>query len=162
MKTLGVYILGTLLLVFSGFQPDDRKDKKLEKENEMIQLIESGHFRFVARSAKSSLGNFDNLGTNYDLVIDSLNIKAYLPYYGRAYTVPYGSDGGVKFNLTADKIEKRWNKKKKIFTISTEVRDLQDSYSLYLTTSPSGYADLSISFNNRQLISYYGNIEKIK
>ena len=161
MKTLGVCFLGSLLLVFSGFHPDDRKDKKLEKEKEMSQLIESGHFRFVARSAESSLGNFDNLGNDYDLIIDSLKIEAYLPYYGRAYSVLYGSEGGVKFDLTADKIDKQWNKKKKIFTISAEVKDPQDSYTLYLTTSLSGYANLSISFSNRQLISYYGNIEKI-
>ena len=162
MKTIEVFILGTLLLAFSGFQPSDRKEKKLQKEKDMIQLIESGHFRFVANSAKSSLGNFNNLSTNYDLIIDSLKFKAYLPYYGRAYSFPYGGDGGVKFDLTAEKVDKKWNKKKKMFTIKTEISDSQDSYSLYLTASPSGYADLKVNFRNRQMISYYGIIEKIE
>ena len=162
MKIIGVFIVGVLLLICSSFQPSDRKEKKLQKEKEMIQLIESGHFRFVARSAKSSLGNFNNLSTNYDLVIDSLKIKAYLPYYGRAYSAPYGGGGGVKFDLTADKVDKKWNKRKKMFTIKTEVSDSQDLYSLNLTASPSGYADLIINFRNRQMISYYGIIEKIK
>ena len=162
MKTIGVFILGTLLLVFSSFQPSDRKEKKLQKEKDMIQLIELGHFRFIARNAKSSIGNFNNLSINYDLVFDSLKIKAYLPYYGRAYSAPYGGDGGVKFDLTAEEIDKRWNKKKKMFYIKTEVSDSQDSYSLYLTASPSGYADLKINFRNRQTISYYGIIEKIE
>ena len=162
MKTLGVFIFGIILLVFTGFQPSDRKEKKLQNEKEMIQLIESGHFRFVAKSARSSLGTFNNLSINYDLIIDSLKIKAYLPYYGRAYSVPYGGDGGVKFDLTALKVVKTWNKKKKMFSIVTEVSDSQDSYSLYLTASPSSYADLTINFRNRQTINYYGNIEKIK
>lgn len=162
MKTMKIFTVVTLFLVFTGFQPGDRKQKRLQKEKEIYELIESGHFRFLANSAKSSLGNFDNLGTNYHLVLDSLKLTAYLPYYGRAYSVPYGGDGGVKFELTAEKIEKVWNEKKKMYTFRTAVADSQDSYLIYLTTGLSGYADLRITFRNRQMISYYGVIEKIK
>lgn len=152
--------MGILIVLFTGFQPSDRKVKKLQREKEMVELINSGHFRFVAHSAHSNLGNFNNLGTAYDLVFDSLKIKAFLPYYGRAYSVPYGGSGGVKFDLSAKKVEKKWNERKKLFTINTEVADSQDSYSIYLTASLNGYADLKISFRNRQMISYYGIIEK--
>ena len=162
MKTIAIFISVILFLVLCGFQPNDRKAKKFQKEKEMIQLIDSGQFRFVALSARSSLGNFNNLGSNYDLVFDSLNVKAYLPYYGRAYSVNFGGDGGVKFDLKANKIEKKWNKRKKMFTISTEVSNSQDSYSIYLTASPSGYGDLKINFRNRQMISYYGRLERIR
>jgi hypothetical protein len=162
MKTIGIFILSTLFLAFTGFQPNDRKEKRLQKGKEMYKLIEAGHFRFVASSARSNLGNFNNLGANYDLIFDSLKLKAYLPYYGRAYSVPYGGSGGVKFDLTAGKIEKVWNEKKKIYSITTEVSDSQDSYLIYLTAGLSGYADLKITFQNRQMINYYGVIEKIE
>lgn len=162
MKTVKILTIVALFLAFTGFQPGDRKEKRLQKEKEIYELIESGHFRFVANSAKSTLGNFDNLGTDYHLVFDSLKLTAYLPYYGRAYSVPYGGDGGVKFELTAEKIEKVWNEKKKMYRFKTEVTDSNDSYLIYLTTGLSGYADLKITFRNRQMISYYGLIEKIK
>jgi hypothetical protein len=162
MKTKGILIMVILFLAFTGFQPGDRKEKKMQQEKEMIELIESGHFRFVASSAKSSLGYFNNLGSTYDLVFDSLMLKAYLPYYGRAYSVPYGSDGGVKFNLTAEKIEKVLNEKKKMFSITTQVSDSHDSYLIFLTIGTNGYADLQLSFSNREMISYYGEIAKIK
>jgi hypothetical protein len=162
MKTIGILLLSSIFLVFTGFQPSDRKVKKLQKEKEMYELIDAGHFRFVARSANSALGNFNNLGVIYDLVFDSLKIKADLPFYGVAYSVPYGGSGGVKFDLTAGKIEKVWNQKKKLFTITTEVADQQESYSIHLSAGVGGFADLQINFRNRQMISYYGNIEKIK
>jgi hypothetical protein len=152
----------TFFLVFSGFQPNDRKARRLQKEKETFELIESGRFRFTASSAKSSLGNFNNLGVTYDLVFDSLKLKAYLPYFGRAYSVPYGGSDGVKFDITAEKIETVWNEKKKLYTISAEVADNKDSYLIYLTTGLSGYADLRITFRNRQPISYYGTIGEIK
>lgn len=138
MKTAKIFTIVALFLTFTGFQPGDRKQKRLQKEKEIYELIESGHFRFVANSAKSSLGNFDNLGTDYHLIFDSLKLTAYLPYYGRAYSVPYGGDGGVKFNLTAEKIDKAWNEKKKMYTLRTAVADSQDSYLMYLTTGLSG------------------------
>lgn len=160
MKIISILVITFLFFAFTGFQQSSRKEKKLQKEKEMVELIESGHFRFVANSAKSNIGNFNNLGTNYDLSFDSLKIKADLPYYGRAYSVPYGGSGGVKFDLVAKKIEKSWNEKKKMFTLHTEVADSQDSYLIYLTIGASGYADLKINFRNRQMIGYYGTIEK--
>lgn len=161
MKILSIILLGILLITVSGFQPGERKLRKIQKEKEMLELLESGEFRFVARSARSSLGNFNNLSANYDLVFDSLHIKAFLPYYGRAYSVPYNGEGGVKFDLKADEIEKRWHKKKKRYIVATEVSDSRDSYSIYMTASLSGYADLVINFRDRQVISYYGTIERL-
>lgn len=161
MKTIVFIILGILFITVSGFQPGERKLRKIQKEKEMLELLESGEFRFVARSARSSLGNFNNLSTHYDLVFDSMNIKAFLPYYGRAYSVPYNDEGGVKFDLKAGKIEKRWEKNKKRYIVATEVGDSRDSYSIYMTASLSGYADVVINFRNRQMISYYGTLERL-
>lgn len=161
MKTVNLLLCILLLLGISGFQPTDKKARRLQQETEMKQLIESGRFKFVATSARSNLGTFNNLGVNYDMVFDSLKLKAYLPYYGRAYSVPYGGDGGVKFDLTAEKIEKSWNEKKKLFTIDTFVANTEDSYAINLTAGLSGYGDLKITFRNRQWISYYGRIEKL-
>lgn len=160
MKAISLLVLVTLLLGLTGFQQESKKEKKARQQLEMAQLIDGGRFRFVARSANSELGIFNNLSSGYELVFDSLKVKAYLPFYGRAYSVPYGGSGGVNFDLTAEKIEKNWNERKKIFTISTNLYDSQDSYSIYLTTGLNGYADLKINFRNRRWISYNGIIEK--
>lgn len=162
MKRISLLILVSVLLILTGFQEDNKKERKAKQQLEMAQLIQNGRFRFVARSAHSELGSFNNLSTGYDLVFDSLQLKAFLPYYGRAYSVPYGGSGGVKFDLKADSISREWKERKKLFVISTNLSDSQDSYSIYLTAGPGGYADLKINFRNRRWISYYGTIEKIE
>ncbi len=163
MNKISALFLITLFLGLSGFQPSDKKEKRARTRLEMAQLIQSGHFRFVARSAHSNIGNFNNLTSDYDMVFDSLQVKAYLPYFGRAYSVPYNSgSGGVKFDLTAERIEKDWNDRKKLFTISTKLENQDDSYSIVLTAGLDGFADLRIDFRNKQWINYYGTIEKIK
>lgn len=162
MKTIITFVIISLFLGLTGFQEMDKKEVKARQRLEMAKLIQSGHFRFVARSANSDLGNFDNLSPNYDLTFDSLKIKAYLPYYGRVYTAPYGGSGGVKFDLTANKVVNVYNEQKKMFAISTELHDSDESYLLFLNASLDGYADLKIIFRNRQGINYYGTIEKLK
>jgi hypothetical protein len=162
MKRLGVLILIVLVTGFTGYQKDDKKAIKAKERLEMAQLIESGKFRFVARSANSILGSFDHLSYNYDMVFDSLRITANLPYYGRAYHATYGDEGGVKFELKATQIDKNWNERKKLFTLSTKVSDSKDDYTINLTTGLDGFADLRINFRDRTWMSYYGTIQKIE
>jgi hypothetical protein len=162
MKILSVIILAVFFLGSTGIQSDSRKERKAKQRLEMAQLIQDGKFRFVARSANSELGNFNQLSSNYEMVFDSLQITAFLPYYGRAYSVPYGGSGGVKFDLKAESIDKKWNERKKLFTLATEVADSEDSYSIYLTCGLDGFADLKIHFRNRRWISYNGTIQKIE
>jgi hypothetical protein len=161
MKTIITLVIITLFFGLTGFREMDKKEVKARQRLEMAQLIQNGRFRFVARSANSDLGNFNNLSPNYDLTFDSLKVKAYLPYYGRVYSAPYGGTGGVKFDLMAKKIVNVYNKRKKMYSISTELEDSGESYVLFLNAGLDGYADLNINFRNRQWISYYGTILKI-
>jgi hypothetical protein len=84
-----------------------------------------------------------------------------LPYYGRAFSTKYGdTDGGVKFDLNAGKIDKTYNERKKLYLISVELKDANDMYKIFLSAGLDGYADVRVNFLNRQWISYYGMIEK--
>jgi hypothetical protein len=164
MKTITRLVIITLFLGLTGFRGTDKKELKARQRLEMAQLIQNGRFQFVAMSANSSLGNFNNLTSNYGMVFDSLQAKAYLPYYGRVYSAPYGgiNGGGVQFDLTAKKMNYTYQERKKTYLISTELKDAQDSYTISLYAGLDGYANLKISFINRQEISYYGIIKKIE
>jgi hypothetical protein len=161
MKTISLLAIITVFCGLTAYSQPDKKEIKARQRLEMAQLIESGNFRFVARSATSDLGNFNNLSATYDVVFNNQRIKAFLPYYGRAYTAQYGSNkGGVKFDQKAETFERKFNERKKIYSIYAEVKGDDDSYSIHLSAGLDGYADLKINFVNRQWISYYGTIEK--
>lgn len=163
MRNLGAVILILVCLFgISGFSDNGKKEKKARERLEMAQLIQSGQFKFMVRSANSVLGNFNQLSYGYNVVFDSLRVVAYLPYYGRAFNVQYGDEGGVKFDLKADSIDQQWNEKKKLFKISTELDDSRDSYNIYLTAGLDGFAELHINFRNRTWISYSGMIQKLQ
>ena len=160
MKKFSMLFLIALFLLITGFQTTDKKEKKARQQLEMTQLIQSGRFKFIPNSASSSVGNILNIKSGYEMVFDSLNIEANLPYYGRSYASYYRLNSGVKFELKALKIDKTWNERKKTFTIDFNLSEKIDSYSINLTVGLDGFAKLKITFFDHELTSYYGIIEK--
>ena len=161
MKKFIAVFLFTSVLLNTGYCYSDKKDKKAKHQLEMAQLIHKGRFKFIPNSASSSIGNINNIASGYEMVFDSLNFKANLPYYGRSYASYYQFTGGVKFDYTAKRIDKSWHERKKIYTIKFDISNDPDAYSIDFTAGLNGFGNLKITFSDRELISYYGVIEKI-
>ena len=159
-----IFFIGFLLLItpFANAQTGS-KQRRLEKEAEVKQLIDSQKFRFVAREAIPLSGSKVNLTSLYDLKVDGMMIESWLPFFGRAYHVDYGSqDGGIKFKEKADHLNIRYKEKKKVYEINITVDTDKDNYKINISAGASGYADMTVVSNNRQSISYYGVIEPLK
>jgi hypothetical protein len=161
MKKIIALFLFTSVLLNTGYCLSDKKGKKAKHQLEMAKLIHNGRFRFIPNSASSSIGNINNIESGYEMVFDSLNFKVNLPYYGRSYASLYQFTGGVKFDYSAKRIDKSWHERKKIYIIRFDVSNNLENYSIDFTAGLNGFGKLKITFSNRELISYYGIIEKI-
>jgi len=160
------FLILLMMVVFSFQQAFAQKvtgkERRAAKVEEVHQLIKSGNFRFVARTATPLAGSKIDLTSPYDLEMRGDSVKAYLPYFGRAYQASYGSsDGGIKFEELSKEKTVEFNERKSSYLISFEVKDQRDSYKISLSVGVSGYADLRISPTNRQAISYYGIVEAL-
>ena len=150
------------MLTTQGTNSPDKKQMKLEKETEMNDLIESGNFKFIAKSAHPMSGSSIHLTSTYDLKIDNDTIEALLPFYGRVYRVDYGGEGGIKFKEQVKTIDKQFNTRKKIHEYIATVKTNKDVYNIKLSAGLNGYGNLTVSSQNRQQISFYGIIEPLK
>jgi hypothetical protein len=122
-------------------------------------MVSSGKFIFKAQSANPMTGNNVQLTADYDLKVSPDSLVAFLPYFGRAYTVNPTAEGGIKFTST-DFVYKSKQKKKKGWEVSINPRDTRDVRQMSLSISPNGYATLQVISNNRQSISFYGFLAK--
>jgi Domain of unknown function (DUF4251) len=122
------------------------------------QMVESQNYIFKARSVSPQLGGLRQLSSDYDLAVTKDTVTSYLPYFGRAYTAPVDpSEAGIKF--TSTKFEYTSMKKKKdSWEIAIRPKDASDVQVLYLTIYDNGNADLRVSSNSRQSISFNGYI----
>ncbi|MDB5014265.1 MAG: hypothetical protein JWQ25_2467 [Daejeonella sp.] len=138
-------------------------EKSNEDEAFIDSTINSKHYLFKATTATPMSGGLIQLnGSNYDLVVSPKSIQCYLPFFGRAYSVPYGGgDDGIKFSST-DFDYKVKKKTKRGWSIMIKPNGNSDVRQLQLEVTKSGNASLTVISNNRQQMFYGGTIAAAK
>ncbi len=139
-----------------------RAERQAKIEESVKNLIESNEFDFVVRRANPAVGPSITLTSDYDIKIAQDSAYSFLPYFGEVYTINYGSaDGGIKFASIVYNYELSFNEKTKFYEIQFEVIEKIETYKIYLNISSSGYGNLKIISNARQMISYDGILSNL-
>ncbi|SHM08581.1 DUF4251 domain-containing protein [Mucilaginibacter sp. OK098] len=144
-----------------------KKEKQAAKAAKIKALLDSHNYVFNANYVIPQRGNSRSTNYGYDLVVSKDTVTAYLPYFGRVTIAPSDpSDGGVKFTSTNfDYTTKQAKNGSYDVTITPKDAGTQGSKDvryLRLNVSTSGYASLQVISNNRDPISYNGDIEERK
>lgn len=167
MKTkLSLFLVLVCFLTAPVFaQQKTKKELKaesdLKKQKEIEALIDAKNFVFEAQKANPLGGRFIILDNNsYFLNFNTEKTTCDLPFFGRAFNVAYGGDGGIKFEGVPENI--KVEKKKKSYVLRASVRGKDDVYSLIFSVFFDGGASLSVNSNNRASISYDGQIRAPK
>ena len=135
--------------------------QSLSKEEKIVLVkdkIDSQKYSFEVRTALPTSGRSVNLTTGgYTLHVNNDSIIAYLPYFGRAYVAPINpSEGGIKFTSTNFNYKSTLNKNG--YNINIKTFDTQGKTILNLSIFDNGKGSLTVTDNNRQPISFYGEI----
>ena len=148
------YMITTSLLVVLAtiIQAQEKKEPSTQ------QIVESKNYIFKAESVNPQRGRFRQLTSEYDVVVTSDTVTAYLPYFGRAYSAPINpSEGGIKF--TSSDFEYTVEKKKRrSWQIMIKPKDASDIQALYLTIFDNNKATVRVNSLNRESISFNGYI----
>ncbi|WP_374442191.1 DUF4251 domain-containing protein [Epilithonimonas sp.] len=110
----------------------------------------------LPNTSSSRILNLDP-GYGFNLKKDLLSVG--LPYFGRAYNVSPAdaNNGGLRFESKVFNIKQSATKKGNTLLIITP-RDTKENYVFNLEIFKNGSAFLSVQSNNRQPISFDGNI----
>jgi hypothetical protein len=162
MKKILIFsiIISLMAGLTTSVESRDRNQVRQDQFNHIVELIENGDFIFEARRAYPQSGRSVDLTTNYGFIEISDEIgKAHLPYFGRAYNVPYGGRGGIIFSGEIENIELSKNADKLRVNYSFEVRD-KDYYQVSMNIGYNGDASVVITSTSRGRISYQGYISE--
>ncbi|GGA76148.1 hypothetical protein GCM10008015_15920 [Flavobacterium palustre] len=138
-------------------------EQKIEKQKEIEKLINAKEFQFVARNSNSPTFRMIDLSIIPNFITFKPDfIKSEMPFFGRGFSgLGYGgSDTGLKFEGKPEKFVV--NKHKKGYQIEASVRGQQDFFNITLIVSSEGNSTLTIISNNRESISYFGEISAIE
>ena len=126
------------------------------------KLLDSRRYRFIPQSVQTQSGRSQQI-TNFSLEVRQDTLISYLPYYGVAYSATMGaSEGPLDFKATniSYNSEVGSNGNTQITIRPEDART--DAQEFFLNVSASGYANLSVRFNNRQSISFYGQVRALR
>lgn len=147
-------------LPFCGFAQNTVDTSELSPT---AKLLLKRSFQFNATYVQPMSGRERNvMSDNYTLKVSKDEVVSELPYFGKSTSAPIGtSDVGMKFS------SKEFTYDSKSLTKSREQiiikpKDVTDINEIYFLIYPDGTADLRITSNSRQAISYRGNIVSIK
>ena len=103
-------------------------------------------------------GNSVNVTPDFSLQVDGDTLVSYLPYYGRAYSVPYG--GGKGLNFSAPIQDYRVTKGHKGNTLITiVVNNGEDILKYTLEVYANGSSTINVFSRDRDPISYSGYLQ---
>lgn len=158
-----LYFLSSFIMFFlltTAEIPAQRNDQPSEAFAEMKELVSSGNFVFEADRMLPQSGGSKYLTTTYTLSVKDTTAKAHLPYYGVAYSnVDYGGDISVSFDGPVQNYSQEEQEGKERILIKFKIRGDNAQYQCSLSVSKSGSATLHVIPDNRQSISYWGDVK---
>jgi len=139
-----------------------KAERNQEKTVTIQHMLQSKRFVFEARSVSPVGGPTRQLLSSYDLTVKGDSIISFLPYFGRAYVAPMTSaDAGLRFTST-DFSYQATPRRKGGWHIKIKPDDVNNVQQLNLTVFESGQASLQVTSNNRQAISFMGEIREAR
>lgn len=157
---IALIVLFTSLISCGTSQTAAEKAKKAKLMDERIENLD---FRFIANHAYPIGYPSIPLTSVYDVEVMPDTIKAYLPFFGRAYRAPMdSSEGGIKFESTDFESEVVNGKKFGEWHVTIKTKDTARPYTFYFHLWNNGTARLDVKDPDRQSITFQGLIEERK
>jgi hypothetical protein len=158
MKTQLMY--STFVLLFFMAACSSTKTAT-ETTGEIIRKVEAKDVTVTVHYANPLRMKQVVLTSEYDLRIKNDSAFAYLPYFGVAYSAPYGSsEGGIKFAEPLKDYVITPNKKLTGWDIHFKIRSSEDTYEIFMNIFNNGSASFSVTSQKRDMISFSGEVKR--
>ncbi len=153
-----------LLFPLAGVPAEETPSDKEQEFRKTLALLESDQFKITATYAYSSGGRSIPLaGNEGTLTVRDSVAEGFFPFFGRAYRLPMGEEGGIRFDGKMEKKQITVKEKRKNSSVRYKfrVKGLNDVYDISIEAFGGDYCTVYIQSNNRSTISYQGKVEPL-
>ena len=146
------------LVACSTLTPEEKEARKVARAQAVEKALADRHYSIDVQMMYPQRGPVKNISGNYSLEVKGDTLVSYLPYFGRAFQVPYG--GGKGLNFTAPILSYREGKLKKGLTrIEIVTRNDEDQYFYTLDIFENGRATVDVVARERDNIRFDGEMQ---
>jgi len=156
MKSIFIHPL-LMVLVFMASCSSTKSTT--ESIREITHKVETKDFTIEVNYANPMSGPQIYLTNGYHLRIKNDSAFAYLPYYGVAYSAPYGGEGGIKFAELMSNYSCLKTKKADGWNIHLKVKTMENGYDITVNIFNNRNSTITVNSFNRQTITFTGELK---
>ena len=135
-----------------------KQELKARKAAQVKQNLADMRFTIDVRMMYPLRGVPKHLDYGYEVKIQGDSLYSHLPYFGRAYNIPYGGGKGLRFQERI--VEKQVSQPKNGLTaLQIYVRNEEDDYLYYVEVWENGSASVEVRSRERERISFSGEMK---
>ncbi len=142
----------------SSLTPAERAERAARHAALVEKALADRHYTINIQMMYPQRGPARNVTSNYSLEVKGDTLISYLPYFGRAYNVPYGGGKGLNFTERVSNYYESKNAKGQT-KISIELTNEEDTYLYQLSIFDNGNTAIDVRSKEREPISYSGEIQ---
>ena len=159
-KIFTIFTLLALSIFLTSCGTSQTAAEKAKKAKLLDEQIENLDFKFIANYAYPQGYKSIHLTSLYDVILTPDTVKAYLPYFGRAYRAPMNpNEGGIKFESTDFESKVQIGKRSGEWRVTIKTKDTTRPFTLNFNLWNNGTGQLNVTDQDRQSISFQGSIE---
>lgn len=160
MRKLYVMALVATLLAACG-TPRTAAEKAVLRQRtaqQVEQALAERHYTIAVDYMQPAVGPTRRLDYGYSLTVKGDTLNSYLPYFGRAYSVPYGGGKGLNFVAPIVGYAER-QMKPGLREIVIETDNKEDQLQYVLSVFENGSTSIMVYARQRERIGFTGNME---
>lgn len=162
MKTNRCIFIACVLLATTAIPAafaQSKRELKEQKEQAVKEKILSENYKISVNTAYPRRGRNVQLTSPYSVEIRNDSVLSYLPFYGRAYTIPYGGGEGLIFSAPLKEYTMEMNKKGTA-KVKFTARSPEDRFTFSISIFSNGSASINVNMQNRESISFSGQVDE--
>lgn len=136
---------------------EERAARAAEQAARVKVALTEKRYKIMVERMYPMRGGSKNVSSNYSVEVRNDSLFSYLPYFGRAYQVPYGGGKGLNFTERIGSYRESQGKHGQRH-IEIDVRNDEDTYLYTIDVYDNGNSDIEVQSRQRERISYSGEM----
>lgn len=158
-----LFLMGIFLLAgcASSLSSSEKGAKQTRIAQQVKEMLEARRYTIDVNYVYPKQMAPRHLSHGYSLRVSGDSVVSYLPFFGRAYRVPYGGGKGLDFSAPIAAYRVAEGKKGTVI-IEMAVDTNEDSFVFFIELFGNGQASVNVSARERDGISYTGQVQGLE
>ena len=160
---MGKYLVSMVLallalVVLSGCATaEERAARAAERIAKVKTALTERNYKIGIERMYPMKGGAKSVSSSYSVEVRNDSLFSYLPYFGRAYQIPYGGGKGLNFSERIGSYQES-QKKNGQRHIEIGVKNDEDTYIYTIDVFDNGSSQINVQPRQREPISYSGDM----